>query len=312
MLGRRVLTPSRCIAPFPTVCTSLRFFARVSTVYGHIPSPPGGFVTTDIKLDMNPSFGGAYARGVYAVREIGYGRELMNLPAFAMHIGDAENEPLRDQVLALTKHVFSKIVLGSPAEKEYVKSRVMSLMSGGFSYFTRESDVFAFAEEVRAPGKEGALVNGPNCLISGEFSSYDLQKLPLIIEFNRTEVEYRGRRGICLFPEAGYFNHSCEPNVELTVHYDRAKSNFIMSARAVRPIEEGEEVFINYMPGNTLPLSRLGLAMKKRWGFECSCLRCKSRAVAAVTMVSLIILFPMAFIARKTIVSRVEEKQRGV
>lgn len=294
------------------LCVPRRSFAKVSTIHGRIDAPPGGFVTDDVKIDMNASFGGAFARGVFAVREIGYGRELMNLPAYCMYISENETQSLREQVLILTKEIFSKVVCGSAEDQEYVKHRILSLMSGGFSYFTRERDVFDFAEEVRAPGSDGAIRNGSNCLMSGQFSSYDLQKLPLIVEFNRFEVDYRGRRGICLFPEASYLNHSCEPNVELAITYNSAKNNFFLSARAVRPIREGEELFINYMPGNNLPLSRLALAMKKRWGFECSCVRCKSRAVGAVTVVFVVLLVPIIVYIRRFIVDRTKEKHRSL
>ncbi|ESS65082.1 hypothetical protein TCDM_06614 [Trypanosoma cruzi Dm28c] len=295
-----------------TIETGARYFARVSPVQGKIDPPKGGFVTDDVKIDMNANIGGAYARGVFACREIGYGREIMNLPAYAMYIGDSEEQTLREQVLILTKEVFTKLVLGSPEEKLYIKHRVMTLMSGGFSYFTRERDVFEFVEDVRAPGAEGVLKNGANYLLSGEFSSYDLQKLPLIIEFNRYDVEYNGRRGICLFPEAQYFNHQCEPNVEVTITYNSLKGRFFLSARTVRPVREGEELFINYMPGNTLPLSRLALAMKKRWGFECTCVRCKSRGIGAVTMLFVVVLLPMTAYLRSVNVHRTQEKQRGV
>lgn len=305
--------PAASASPlFSSLLVPVRTFAKVSSVQGRIDAPPGGFVTTDIRIDMNSSFGGAYARGVYANGEIGYGREIMNLPAFAMYIGENERQSLREQVLLMTKDIFAKVVYGTPQEQHYVKFRVLSLMSGGFSYFTRERDVFDFAEEVRAPGADGAFRNGSNCLLSGEFSSYDLQKLPLIVEFNRFEVDYRGRRGLCLFPEASYLNHSCEPNVELSITYNSVKNNFFLSARAVRPIREGEELFINYMPGNNLPLSRLALAMKKRWGFECSCVRCKSRAVGAITVVFVVLLIPIIVYIRRFIVERTKEKHRSL
>ncbi|TPP46170.1 SET domain family protein [Leishmania donovani] len=295
-----------------SLLVTARSFAKVSSVQGKIEVPPGGFVTADVRIDMNASFGGSFARGVFAEREIGYGREVMNLPAYCMYISENDRQPLREQVLIMTKEIFSKVVYGTPQEQQYVKHRILSLMSGGFSYFTRERDVFDFAEEVRAPGADGAFRNGCSCLMSGEFSSYDLQKLPLIVEFNRFEVDYRGRRGICLFPEASYLNHSCEPNVELSITYNSIKNNFFLSARAVRPILEGEELFINYMPGNNLPLSRLALAMKKRWGFECSCVKCKSRAVGAVTIVFVVLLIPIIVYIRRFIVERTKEKHRSL
>eukprot|EP00331_Platyophrya_macrostoma_P000970 CAMPEP_0176405754 /NCGR_PEP_ID=MMETSP0127-20121128/509_1 /TAXON_ID=938130 /ORGANISM="Platyophrya macrostoma, Strain WH" /LENGTH=136 /DNA_ID=CAMNT_0017784839 /DNA_START=601 /DNA_END=1008 /DNA_ORIENTATION=- len=133
---------------------------------------------------------------------------------------------------------------------------------GGFSYFTRERDVFEFVESIRI---EGTMKTGADYLNSGEYTTLDFQKLPLAIEFNRWEVEYRGRKGICLFPEAQYFNHQCEPNVEISISYNPSKANFYLSARACKPIKAGEELFINYMPNNNLPLSRFSLALRKRW-----------------------------------------------
>lgn len=246
------------------------------------------------------------------MREIGYDREIMKLPAFCTYIGNTNEESLREQVLILTKQVFTKLVCAPQETQDYIRSRVMTLMPGGFSYFTRERDVMDFAEEVRAPGAEGALRNGTALLMGGSFSSYDLQKLPLIIEFNRVDVEYRGLRGLCLFPEACYFTHSCEPNVELNITYDNVKSNFVLSARTVRPVRAGEELLINYMPGNRYPLSRLAIAMKRRWGFECSCVRCRSRAIGAAVMLFIVLIVPICILARTFVMERMENKIRAL
>nr|CCC89599.1 unnamed protein product [Trypanosoma congolense IL3000] len=308
---RPAVSGGNCVPAVP-LRAAVRYFARISPIQGTIESPSDGFVTNDLKIDINPNIGGAFARGVFARREIGYGREIMNVPAFAMYISDSNNEPLRDQVLVVTKQIFSRLVLGTPEEKNYIKHRVSTLMSGGFSYFTREKDVFEFAAGVRLPGPEGALKNGASYLLSGEFSSYDLQKLPLIVEFNRYDVEYRGRRGICLFPEAQYFNHQCEPNVEVSITYNNIKSNFYLSARTLRPVREGEELFISYMPENTLPLSRLALAMKKRWGFECTCVRCKSRGIGAVVLMFVVVLIPAMAYLRSINVNRVQDRHRNM
>lgn len=56
-------------------------------------------MTTDIKLDINTAFGGTYARSVFASRDIGFGREIMNIPAFSMYIGEGPEESLQQQVI---------------------------------------------------------------------------------------------------------------------------------------------------------------------------------------------------------------------
>lgn len=261
---------------------------------------------------MSQILGGQYARGMFAKREIAFGREIMSVPAYLMYVGD---EPLREQVLILTRQVFQKLVTDHP-DKPYIGARILTMAYGGFSYFTREKDVFAFAESIPLDAASGNISGGLNratdFLNSGEYSTFDLQKLPLMLEFNRWEVEYRGRKGICIFPEAQYFNHTCEPNVEIAISYSTSKQNFVLSARAVRPIKPGEELFISYLPGNKLPLSRLSLAMRKRWGFECTCMHCKSRAIGGVTVVFCSLLIPFAIMMRRVYVNRMDEKQRGI
>lgn len=287
------------------VC-STRGFAKPSAVQGPITnSQEGTYVSTDIIVDMSQSLGGQYARGMFAKREIAYGRELLNIPAYLMYIGD---EPIREQVLILTKKVFTNLVLNHP-DKKFIEARILTMASGGFSYFTRERDVMEFAESVKVPN---SFKTGADYLQGGEYGTFDLQKLPLILDFNRWEVEYRGRKGICIFPEAQYFNHQCEANVEISISYSKSKENFVLSARTIKPVQAGEELFINYLPGNTLPLSRLSLALRKRWGFECTCVVCKSRAIGAVTVIFVAVCLPFAIFMRSVYVARMDSKQRGL
>ncbi|CUF65202.1 transmembrane protein, putative [Bodo saltans] len=287
------------------VC-STRTFAKPSAVQGPITnSKEGTYVSTEIIVDMSQALGGQYARGMFAKRDMAYGREILNIPAFLMYIGD---EPQREQVLILTKEVFSKLVLNHP-DKKFIEARILTMASGGFSYFTRERDVQEFAETVKIPN---SFKTGADYLQAGEYGTFDLQKLPLILDFNRWDVEYRGRKGICIFPEAQYFNHQCDANVEISISYSKSKENFVLSARTIKPIQAGEELFINYLPGNTLPLSRLSLALRKRWGFECTCVVCKSRAIGAVTVIFVAVCLPFAIFMRSVYVARMDSKQRGL
>merc|ERR1719333_434904 len=100
------------------------------------------------------------------------------------------------------------------------------------------------------------------------------------IEMNRFAMNYDGRQGVALFPEASMFNHQCTPNVELTFHMNM-NMEYVVEARVCQPVVKGDQLFVNYIPGNDLPITRLGMALRDRWGFECACAECKSRIMCA-------------------------------
>jgi hypothetical protein len=79
-------------------------------------------------------------------------------------------------------------------------------------------------------------------------------------------------RALC--PLMSYFNHSCDPNID-TPYSVGAGHEFQILTR--RPIKEGEELCISYIP------ERLGFAQRQRslqlgYGFTCGCLRCQREA----------------------------------
>lgn len=286
-MRRLLLCPlGACLVP--AHCCAVRRL-RPTAVIGII-EPHEGFVSTDIRIDINVPIGGLHARAVYARREMGFGREIINVPAFAMYVGD---EPTREQVLRITEEILRKLATNHP-HKKWIFDRVMSMMYGGPGFFFRERDCVEFAESV----KIDAVQHCGDYLHGGEFTSNDLQRLPQLINFNRWEVEYNGRRGVCLFPEASYFSHDCDPNVELTVEYSTTRNTFVLSGRLCKPVKPGEQLYIHYMPGNNLPLSRFALQMKKRWGFECTCHKCRGRVSQIIGMCIVFFMVP-AFFATK-------------
>lgn len=259
---------------------------RPSPVTGCIDSCEG-FVSQDIRINHNQVIGGQYGRAVYARRAIPYGIELINVPAFASYVGE---EKVREQCLKVTEDIFRKMCTNH-AHKDWIFHRIMTLMYGGHAFFFREKDCEEFATNIKlSDGNTGMAY-----LATGEFNVGELQKIPQIVWFNRWDVEFRGRKGICLFPEVSYFSHDCLPNVEIEIRYSTEKSRFILSARTCKPVEEGEQLYIDYMPGNNLPLSRLGSKMYERWGFECSCIRCRSRLFNAAGCIGLGVSVPVFF-----------------
>ncbi|KAF1816506.1 SET domain-containing protein, partial [Eremomyces bilateralis CBS 781.70] len=74
-----------------------------------------------------------------------------------------------------------------------------------------------------------------------------------------------------LWPEASFFNHSCEPNV--------AKERVGREWRfwAAREVRQGEELCISYLGGEEGEMTREERQgrLKVEWGFECCCARCE-------------------------------------
>jgi hypothetical protein len=77
--------------------------------------------------------------------------------------------------------------------------------------------------------------------------------------------------GYGVWPAASYFNHSCDPNV----HKRREGRKWIFCAR--RDVDAGEELCISYLSGEERNMRRGQRLdrLKKFWGFECGCERCK-------------------------------------
>lgn len=75
--------------------------------------------------------------------------------------------------------------------------------------------------------------------------------------------------GAGLFPIANCMNHSCDPNVISSSSHNSDRVTFV----AVRPIEEGEQLFISYVDDN-LTWQERNEQLQKYYDFTCSCMRC--------------------------------------
>lgn len=79
--------------------------------------------------------------------------------------------------------------------------------------------------------------------------------------------------GFGVWPSASYFNHSCDPNVTK----NRVGRTWVFTATA--DVSTGDELSISYLGGDE-SLSRPDRQdrLKKVWGFDCACPRCKLEA----------------------------------
>jgi hypothetical protein len=82
-------------------------------------------------------------------------------------------------------------------------------------------------------------------------------------------------QGNAAAPSAAYllasmFNHSCEPNVDVT----SPRNNAVAAFRAARPIEAGEQLYISYIDQDG-ELAERQAELEFGYGFKCSCPRCR-------------------------------------
>jgi SET and MYND domain-containing protein len=72
-----------------------------------------------------------------------------------------------------------------------------------------------------------------------------------------------------VWPEASFFNHSCQPNVA------KRRVGRTWQFWAARDLECGEELLISYLGGDENDLNQTERRHRLRsWGFDCSCSRC--------------------------------------
>ncbi|KAL8272794.1 hypothetical protein Esti_003268 [Eimeria stiedai] len=74
-------------------------------------------------------------------------------------------------------------------------------------------------------------------------------------------------------------NHSCWPNAESDFPLPRPS----LEVRALRPIQEGEEVVLSYID-ETLPLHERQRLLKENYNFSCTCARCVVEATEALLL----------------------------
>jgi hypothetical protein len=244
-----------------------------------------GFVSPDIECrEANEVTSGRSRRGLFAKTTMHYDKVLMRFPALTYYVGD---EQMQEQCREMTRWVLTKMAAELDEDDKpftaYVQHRLRNLQPGSHVVFASEEDVVRFMTEI----PKG------NQLVKREvLTTKDVHNLAMQIEWNRFHMLYDGRNGVALFPEAAIFNHTCEPNVELTFQMNLNKE-YVVEARALKPIMKGDQLFVNYIPSNTLPLSRFAMAMRDRWGFECQCAECKSRVLCATAFIAVFVMLPI-------------------
>ena len=84
--------------------------------------------------------------------------------------------------------------------------------------------------------------------------------------------------GTSFYKEICKMNHSCVPNVRVNYAYEAPEIGLVAQVTALRPIKDGEELFISYIDEN-LPLEKRRNALRD-YGFACTCEKCEAEAQA--------------------------------
>lgn len=79
-------------------------------------------------------------------------------------------------------------------------------------------------------------------------------------------------RNSAIFCHAAFINHSCLPNVE-----KRSIGDLII-IRATRPIRKGEELFLDYAPGEFPDARSRKQGFERTWQFSCDCKLCEAES----------------------------------
>lgn len=234
--------------------------------------PFQGFVSSDIMAAPVPG-GGQHKRGVVTESDLPFDREIMRVPAYLLHVSDKSPRKAVPELVRVCLRRFVE----DKRHASYISKRLFTMMVGGNPVFRSEDDVKDVIYDVE----------GASLLISkGLISTLDIHRLACALHFNRVECEYKGQKGIAIFPEVSFFNHSCEPNVKLEYFWDNETGDFVCSARTLKPVHGGDQLVINYFPDDVdLPLSRFQRKLQNRWSFSCLCPSCRTRTVLA-TLVS--------------------------
>ncbi|KPI43492.1 putative protein lysine methyltransferase SET6 [Cyphellophora attinorum] len=80
--------------------------------------------------------------------------------------------------------------------------------------------------------------------------------------------------GYGVWPEASFFNHSCNPNVR------KVRNGRQWSFTVARDVEQGEELCITYLGGEEkeLDVVERRKRLQTEWGFMCGCERCQKES----------------------------------
>lgn len=78
--------------------------------------------------------------------------------------------------------------------------------------------------------------------------------------------------GYGIWPNASFFNHSCQPSVIMS----REGERYVFRSWPLRVVKEGEELCISYLGAeeNKMSLTERKLKLKNGWGFDCMCTKC--------------------------------------
>lgn len=120
---------------------------------------------------------------------------------------------------------------------------------------------------------------GVDIFADHNFDTWVLQTLRIRIGNNAREYSVGGHAHVAINPLFSFFNHSCDPNVKW--ENDTVSHSSSIRMHTLRPVSEGEELFINYQEDlSGEPYLKRRAVLKEWLGFDCQCTRCRDDEAA--------------------------------
>ena len=260
-----------------------------------------------------------HGKGLFSVQDLPAGTEIMRLPAL---VSSGGSHPEAEKVLKCVYHTID--ALNSALQSNATGAEIESNFWRDFRSFYSEN-ILALQSKDWKPlshQMETKLMEEKGQHLQNYLRKFSMRMKPnelaAIYISNRFSVTRSGKSYCAMFPSASWYNHDCDPNVDLEIITPSNHSSYspslpsstcVLIARTSRKVLSGEELFINYLPDSGLSLQQKGDKMLKRWGFQCSCRNCQIRLARCALV--LFLVFGIVFLNISTNLRRKVHQEYG-
>lgn len=226
--------------------------------------------------------------GVFCKRDVDIGTTVFHETAVFVDLGPIYQRPWKDAGTfgerAFSKVVLSVIIFMKKVEflvREYGEFLGQDRLRFATWYFGREMKVPArFSDEELLEAMHVAEERAPDADSNPIRQHIERHVHRFFADALALETDVVPNQVFAFSPVASILNHSCRPNaIALPVIHGKEDvvpiSHGSVWVRAIRPIKEGEEVTIAYIPGLKPTREEQQAEIRTRFGFTCRCEACE-------------------------------------
>ncbi|MCJ1230239.1 hypothetical protein MMC12_006911 [Toensbergia leucococca] len=142
-------------------------------------------------------------------------------------------------------------------------------------YARDEPEVWSFATNIVQPNKILQQLR-IDIFTDARYDTWILQTAWSRLMNNRHAHVLDQRTVLTVNPLFSFFNHSCDPNAKWKPSEATSKGGSTLVLHAIRPIGEGEEIFVSYIEASDFASKAQRQRMLLPWlGAKCECSRCR-------------------------------------